>query len=119
MPQPITRTTPHECLVLLPDPEVTSNWAVATAACFDPEQGIWMVTRVLVIEARRRGHGLGGQALDMLVEAVRQAHGQQLLVEPGGYNSIPASLERFYARHGFVKVFDDRPEMVFDLCPSL
>jgi hypothetical protein len=47
-----------------------------------------------------------------LIGLLRQKGATQLIVEPGGYNSDPARLAKFYGRLGFIPMKEESGAMV-------
>ena len=65
----------------------------------------WYVNRVLV-DADYRGKGVGSKMLQAAIKAVKEQGGNEIVVEPGGYDADPERQKNFYLRNGFVKKED-------------
>lgn len=70
--------------------------------------GYWYLNR-LFVRAEHRGKGYGRKLLERLWQAIKERREQhpewsqieKIVVEPGGYNSDPKELDRFYKHMGF------------------
>jgi GNAT superfamily N-acetyltransferase len=76
--------------------------SVAEASILYTTNGKWYLNRVLVGSPEMRGKGLGSKLVARLLEVLCEREDfRALIVEPGGYGSDPAQLQRFYLRCGF------------------
>lgn len=83
------------------------NRSIAEAMELKPS--VWMLNRLLV-PASMRGQGVGGAVINALVRELKAIDVRLILVTPGGYDSDPERVVKFYKAHGFVDVAD-RPAL--------
>jgi GNAT superfamily N-acetyltransferase len=94
------RVTGHDGYVSVTAIEEEFIGAVAEASRL--HVGIWYLNRVLIRKPESRRKGLGSLMVKRLQEELRKTDCTKLIVEPGGYGSVPEELRIFYERCGFV-----------------